>query len=399
MKKPQVFLCVLALPVALATYVALRRSSDLRDMLPGLKSNEVLVGVAWPFALNQDGMYEGLTLAAEELNRKGVAGKRIRLLMKDDELDRDTSRKLAIEFAENPRMTATIGYYDDKFAVRASAIFEENHLLHIVAGGNNTYMTTHGFRYLVRSVLNNQKIGRKLALMAEQEGFRKFAVVAEQGAFGEDLAYQTCSALDTADGHVVYQGSYVPGKVEFRDTVDAIKEAGADSILFLGFEREGAIFVKTARTMGVRTVIVGSFSDTPLMHEIAGDALEGTMFYDLYDVNSPTPENQAFVAAYRRRFGADPDTYAAQGYDSLRILGKALELTHSTNGLDLAYAIRYMDRWEGANGSYDFDSRGELQDKNIYLKVYRGGKPAVIRTSQSVDPVAPVANREAPVPN
>jgi branched-chain amino acid transport system substrate-binding protein len=160
-------------------------------------------------------------------------------------------------------------------------------------------------------------------------------------------------------------------------------EAGGDVILFLGLETESALFIKSAREMGLDTPIVGAFSDTPEMHAVAGKALEGVMVYDIYDVNSPTPENRTFVANYRRRFGVDPQAYAAQGYDALRILARAVETTGSTNSLDLAYTIRAMGSWEGANGPYKFDATGELADKDIFLKVYRGGVPVVLVTSHA----------------
>ena len=379
MKKTLAVVCLLAAWVVIPQAVSLRQIRELRDWIAGRPSQEILIGAAWPFSANQDGMDEGLLLARDEINARGVRGRRIRLLLEDDHLDRETARKIAVDFSLNPRMVATIGYYDDRFAVRASAIFEERRLLHIVAGSNNTYMTTHGFRYLVRSVLASDRIGRSLADICLARGYRSFAIIAEEGAFGEDLAYQTGIELDARDARVVYQALYVRGKADFRETVDELREAGADVILFLGFETESAQFIKWARGMGLKTPIVGSFSDTPEMHQIAGSALEGVMFYDIYDVDSPSPENMAFVAKYRRRFGHDPQAYAAQGYDALHILAKAIETTGSTNSLDLAYAIRYMDRWEGANGSYKFDSTGELEDKNILLKVYRCGKPVVSR--------------------
>ena len=95
------------------------------------------------------------------------------------------------------------------------------------------------------------------------------------------------------------------------------------------------------------------------------------------------------MSRFRRRFGKDPQTYAAQGYDALRILARAIETTASTNHLDLAYAIRYMDRWEGANGPYKFDSTGELQEKEIFLKAYRGATPVVIAVSHPETQIAP----------
>jgi branched-chain amino acid transport system substrate-binding protein len=390
MKKTVVVISCLLLALFVATRcLSLRQFSEVRAWVSGRPSNEILVGVAWPFAANQDGMDEGLLLAQEEINAKGVRGKHIRLLMRDDRLDREESRKIAIDFARNPRLAAVIGYYDDKFGVRASAIFEESRLLHIMAGTNNSYMTSHGFRYLIRSVLASHRIGASLARMCMDRGYRSLAVISEEGAFGEDLAYQFGTELDARDARVAYRWSYVRGKVEFREAVDELKQVDADAIFFAGLEHESAEFIKAARGMGLKTPIVGAFSDTPEVHAIAGQALEGVMSYEIYDVNSSTPENRAFVSKYRHRFGRDPGAYAAQGYDALRILARAIETTGSTNSLDLAYAIRCMDRWEGANGPYKFDSTGELEDKDIFLRVYRGGKPVVLSSSNTAGQVSP----------
>src|ERR1035441_2525471 len=274
---------LLLLLYVVTNWVSLRQSSEIRAWMTSRPSSEILVGVAWPFAANQDGMDEGLLLARDEINARGLMGKRIRLEMRDDRGNRERSRQIAIDFARNPNMVATIGYYDDKFAVRASAIFEESHLLHIVTGANNTYMTTHGFRYLIRSVLASERIGRSLARMCTERGYRNFAIVAEEGAFGEDLAYQTGTGLDMMNGRVGYVSMYVPGTVDFRDTVNELRAAAPDVVLFLGLETESALE----------------------MHAVAGPALEGVMFYEIYDVTSPTPQNQAFVASYRHRFGKD----------------------------------------------------------------------------------------------
>jgi branched-chain amino acid transport system substrate-binding protein len=326
-------------------------------------------------------MADGLLLAQEEINARGVRGKRFRLVLRDDDFDREKSRNISIDFARNSRMMAVIGYYDDNFAVRASAIFEESRLLHIVIGANNTYMTSHGFRYLIRSVLASDLIAHKLVRLCQARGYDKFAVIAEDGPFGEDLSYQFGAELDVLDAHLVYESSYVRGEVDFRETVNELKAVDTDVIVFLGLEAEAAAFIKSARDMGLKTPIVGSFSDTPTMHEIAGNALEGVMFYEIYDADSPTPENRAFVAKFRKRFGREPEAYAAQSYDALRLLARAVAITGSSDPLDLSYAIRFMGRWEGANGSYKFDDRGELEGKDLYLEMYRGGKAVVVATS------------------
>lgn len=381
MKKLALAGCLLLLPILVSQWASPEHSGELRFWTVSHTTDEILVGVAWPFSINQDGFAEGLTLAQEEINRRGVRGRQIRLQMRDDHLDREESRRISMDFASNPHMSAVLGYYDDSFAVRASAIFEASGLLHIITGANNTYMTTRGFQYLVRATLPSNKIARQVAGLCQARGYRKYALVWEEENFGEDLAYQLANELDAVDAHVVYNASYFREHYDFRRTVDELKATHADAIFFAGLEEWAAHFIRTAREMGLKTPIIGAFSDTPAMHEIAGPALEGAMFYDLYDVNSPTPKNRAFAASYRKRFGKAPETYSATGYDALHALARAVELTGAANPLDLAYTLRYMDPLEGANGPYDFDINGELETGNVYLKMYRGGVPVTVASS------------------
>ena len=347
------------------------------------------MGVSWPFSVNRDGMADGLQLAREEIDAGGMAGgSPVRLVLRDPGVDRQKAKRIAIEFSDNPDMSAVLGYYDDSQAIKASMMYESSRLLHIIVGANNTAMTSFGFKYIVRTIISSEKIARTLARLSVDRGRRKFALIWEEDAYGEDLAYQYRVALDALDAQLVYQWSYPLERVDFRMPVNELKGIDADIIFFSGLEPWAGDFLRVARGVGLKTPILGAFSDTPEMRERAGAALEGAMYFDLYHVDSPSPENQAFVRKFRTRYRRNPDTWAAQGYDALHILAKAVQFTGSRNPLDLAYAIRFMDPWEGANGRYKFDSRGELEDKPIFIAVYRNGTPVTIQDSrQAVVPL------------
>jgi branched-chain amino acid transport system substrate-binding protein len=352
----------------------------------GRSPKELLVGVVWPFSVNQDGMADGLQLARDEINAGGLAsGIPVRLIEREAS-SWEQAKQIAIQFSENPNMSAVLGYYDSSEAIKASTIYDPSRLLHLIVGANNTAMTTQGSQYIVRTILSSDKIASELAALAVDRGCRKFALIWEEGAYGEDLAYQFRVKLDAVDAQLVYQWSYVRERADFRLPANELKGVNADVIFFAGLEPWAGDFVRMARGVGVKTKIMGAFTDTPEMRARAGGGLEGTMYFDFYDVNSPSPENQEFVRKFRARYGRDPDTWAAQGYDALRILAKAVKATGSRNPLDLSYAIRFMDPWEGANGRYKFDSRGELEDKPIFLKVYRNGTPVMIQESRPTAP-------------
>lgn len=343
-------------------------------------AKEIIVGVCWPFSVNQDGMADGLQLALDEINSKKLAGEyTIRLVVRDDEFNWRKGKNIAVEFADNPEMSAVLGYYDDVPAVKASSIFESSKLLHLIVGANNTAMTAHGFQYVVRTTLSSNKIAQSLARLSTTRGYKKIALIWEEDAYGEDLAYQYQVCINNLNAQVVYQWSYSHERSDFRLPANELKGVDADVIFFAGLEPLAGDFLRSARAVGLKTPIIGAFSDTPDMRKHAGKALEGSMYFDVYNVNSLTPENQQFVRAFRTRFCKNPDAWAAQGYDALHILAKAVKFTGSRNPLDLSYAIRYMDAWEGANGRYKFDSTGDLEQKPIFLKVFQRGTSVLIQ--------------------
>ncbi|MEI7823693.1 MAG: ABC transporter substrate-binding protein [Chlorobiaceae bacterium] len=343
-------------------------------------SKEILVGVCWPFSVNQDGMRDGLLLALDEINSKNLAGEyTIRLLIRDDAFNRLKQKIIAREFVDNPEMSAVIGYYDDGPAIQASSIFESSRLLHLLIGANNTDMTSHGFNYINRTVLSSDRIAAKLAKLTTDHGFRKIAVLWEEDAYGEDLAYQFQVGLDQLNAKAVYQWSYSRKNVDFRLLVNELKMINADMIFFSGLEPIAGDFLRAARKVGLKTPVLGAFSDTPEMRNHAGSAYEGAIFFSFYNVHSPSPENQLFVKKFFARYGRNPDTWAAQSYDALHILAKAIKFTGSRNPLDLSYAIRYSDAFEGANGRYKFDRAGNLEDKPLYLFKIQHGVPVLIR--------------------
>ena len=343
-------------------------------------ATEITVGVCWPISINQDGMTDGLALALDEINTQKLAGEyTLRLVIRDDAFDPTKGNRIALEFADTPEMSAVIGYYDDSVAVKSSPIFEVSQLLHMIVGANTTAMTSHNFRYIVRTTLSSDKLGQSLAKISASRGYQKIALIWEEDAYGEDLAYQYHVGLDSLDIRVAYKWSFSRLKADFRKPVNELKGLDVDAIFFAGLEPWAGDFLRSARGVGLKTPFIGAFSDTPIMRKHAGSALEGAMNFQIYNVNSTSPENVAFVRKFSARYGKKPDMWAAQGYDALHILAKAAKTTGSRNPLDLSYAIRYMDGWQGANGLYKFNKEGNLEDKPIFLIKYQDGKPLIVQ--------------------
>src|SRR6476646_4185397 len=101
------------------------RMGERRFRALGHGPKEVLVGVCWPFSVNQDGMADGVNLALSEINGGGLTGGiPIRLIFRDDAFDWEKGKRIAVEFSGTPAMSAVLGYYDDSVAIKASTVYE-----------------------------------------------------------------------------------------------------------------------------------------------------------------------------------------------------------------------------------------------------------------------------------
>jgi len=147
-----------------------------------------------------------------------------------------------------------------------------------------------------------------------------------------------------------------------------------EAIFVPGYVVEVTQVLKQARELGIKTRFLGgnTFYD-PKLIEIAGPAAEGAVFsYPTYDAGSTEPEITKFVAAYKKKYNAEPDTFAAQGYDTYRVLRKALS-SGASSGPEIASALRSMPEYDGPGGRIKFQANGDVE-KPLRLLMVQGGK-------------------------
>jgi branched-chain amino acid transport system substrate-binding protein len=69
---------------------------------------------------------------------------------------------------------------------------------------------------------------------------------------------------------------------------------------------------------------------------------------------------QHFVQAYRAKYGEDPDHFAANGYDSLKVLLEGMEKGKSTHPDNIKVGLLAVSDYEGPSGRVAFDEHGDI---------------------------------------
>ncbi|ODV42054.1 hypothetical protein AWV79_30630 [Cupriavidus sp. UYMMa02A] len=109
-----------------------------------------------------------------------------------------------------------------------------------------------------------------------------------------------------------------------------------------------------------------------------GEAAIGSVVAETWTPDAENPASRQFVAAFEKRFGRTPSSYAAFSYDSARLLGAAINGTGGdvSNRKALTAAIKSA-RFASVRGAFQFNRNNyPVQNYHVY-KVVTGadGKP------------------------
>lgn len=102
-------------------------------------------------------------------------------------------------------------------------------------------------------------------------------------------------------------------------------------------------------------------------------ALEGVLYIDGFYARSANPDVKKFVEAFEKKYLVMPDQYAAQAYDAVRVVLKAMEKSGGSRAR-LTQMIRKTKDFDGVSGKIlSFDRNGDAVKELPILEI-RGGR-------------------------
>lgn len=376
----------LALP-ALAAAVALAACGGDTD--PGSErvrraeegTGPITIGAAWPWEARRDILYaQGMDLAVEQVNAAGgVLGRPLQIQRRDDAESVDQGRMVAQEFGKDPGVVAVIGHLHSYVSVPAAAIYDLSGLVMVAPTSTTPELTTKGYGRVFRTVFTDLEVGRQMARYAIERGYRRPVIYYARNEYGRGLANAFEEEAVSRGAQVVSRESYDPSLTanprSAEQTADAWGSREFDAVLITGQDEQAALLVAELRRRGVRAPILGSDAlATPTFLRVGGAAVEGTVIPTAFHPGAPTPEARAFVAAFRTKYGKDPDVGAALGYDAVRVLAEGIRQAGTPTPEKVAAALHALQGWRGVTGTFAFDSAGNLAETPVHKIVVRGGK-------------------------
>jgi branched-chain amino acid transport system substrate-binding protein len=252
-----------------------------------------------------------------------------------------------------------------------------------------------------RNCLTLEELGRALADLAVGVlGLKSFVIFTPDDTYGFHYADLFQREVTRRGGEVLALQAYDVELTDFAKPIKALKKkagvpdlpeeknvrkgaAGVgeeyelpfEAVFLPGSAEEAGLILPqfSFHDMDVRRLAVfgGSGLNTPRFPEVGEEFAEGAIFTDGFFAGSPRPEIQLFVQRYRRKYGEDPGTFAAQAYDAAAIVLEALRAGADTRE-NMLSALADLKEFPGVAGKTTLIPGGLLERDPFFGTVARG---------------------------
>jgi len=318
-----------------------------------------------------EGIKLGTQLAIEKF--KGnleKAGYKVELVPFDDQAKPDVGVANAKNIIADKDIMAVVGHLNSGVAIPSSEVYKEVNLAMISPANTNPTVTDRGYPNVYRVCGRDDVQGVVGSEFAHGTLKAKSVyIIHDKTTYGQGVAeFFRDDAAKKGIKVLAFEGT--EEKSNFDPIITPAKAKNPDLIYFGGIYEQAAPFFKQAREKGVKAKFLGPDGmDSSDLTKIAGKAVVGMTYTSVAGPVSVYPQAKQFADEYKKKFGKNPEPFAAQAYDATAIAIKAIEAT--TKGgkaptRDAVTAAVRDVRYTGITGAVEFDSKGDPK-KALYF--------------------------------
>lgn len=339
-------------------------------------NGEIVFGMSYPVDVTESttGFLNGVNIAVDEINIKGLLGKQLRILKRDDNGAVTTGSEVAQSFVDDPKISAVIGHWNSRVSNAVADIYNRNGMVMITPATTSPLLTTKGYRYVFRKIYNDTDYGSAMARYAARTGLDRVAVYYADDDYGRGLANAFEDAAYKSGVQVVDRTTSINSRNihKFADKWSAFDY----NAVFVADVMPAALdVIETIRSAGIEVSILGATGiDRSSFIETMGSNAEGITMPTVFNPDEQSPEVSMFVGDYQARYGQMPDSWAAQGYETVKVLCQAIEGAGSAMPEDIAEALSEIEEFKGVSGVLKCNPEGEITGGDIYIKAVKNGK-------------------------
>ena len=328
---------------------------------------------------------KGFELAVSEINAKGgINGKKVKLESMDDKGDATEAANAYNKRAGDNNVRAVAGPTISATTAAVAPLADQSKLVTIAPAAISDSIETGN--YLFRTCFKDSYQGEVAArFAAENLKVKKVAVLYGTGdPYSSGVGEAFAKAAEKLGLEVVdKESSSSADDTEYSAQLQKIQASGAE-LLYAPYYYSvaGPYIIPQARSVGFEGYVMGPDGYDGL--KLTGDKSQYNKTY--YTTHYSADDNtntkvQDFIKSYKSKNNAEPNTFAALGYDTIYMIKQAIEKAgENATREDVRNAVAGMT-FDGVTGKFTMDKSGS-PTKSVTVLEMKDGKPVYNTTVQ-----------------
>ncbi len=336
-----------ALPLAASLLVAPGPAAAQEPIKIGL-----VQGLTGAFEVYARQVVEGFRLGLEygTQGTHEVLGRKIQVLVEDDQLKPDVAKRLVTKLYADDKVDLAVGTTSSAAALAVLPVAAEFKKIIVVEPAvADTITGEHWNRYVFRTGRNSGQDAIANALAVARPGV-VIATIAQDYAFGRDGVAAYKAAVEKLGAKVVHE-EYTPVQATdftapIQRIVGALKDRPGQKYVFVIWAGKGGPFPQLVASRldryGITLTSGGNVLDVlKAMKAMGLEGMVGGLYY-YYEIPR-NPVNDWLVREHQRRFNTPPDFFTCGGFSAAMAVLTGLRRAGSTDTEKLIAAMEGME--------------------------------------------------------
>ncbi|HBK05720.1 MAG TPA: ABC transporter substrate-binding protein [Acetobacteraceae bacterium] len=280
----------------------------------------------------------GWQLAVDEINaRGGILGRKLEVISRDDAGKPQDTIRLAGELLDEQKVDILAGGYLSNVGLALSDYALQRKKLYVAGEPLSDAMVWEkGNRYCFRLRPSTYMQAAMLVEEAAKLPAKRWATVAPNYEYGLSAVkwFKTLLSAKRPDVEFVTEQWPALGKIDAGATAAALAEPKPDAILNVTFGPDLTNFVRQGNTRGLfenRSVVSVLTGEPEYLEPLGDETPVGWIVTGYPQAQVETKANQAFIAAYKARFGAVPGMGSVVGYTLIQSITAGIKRAGSVD--------------------------------------------------------------------
>jgi ABC-type branched-subunit amino acid transport system substrate-binding protein len=346
-------------------------------------------------------MLKAMLAVAVDVNAAGgVIGRRIELVVEDDQTNPEAAVRAARKLIDVSKVPVIMGTWASAVTSAVAPVcWESKTFLTTVSGADSITLLPHQ-GYLIRTQPNNHLQAAKHAQFMASLGAKRVFCLSIQAPFSVPTQVRLAEVLPQHGSTLIGSLIYEKDKTTYRSEIDQALRDKPDFLYLNGYAPDVTVLLRDLYRAGFEggRLTQSYAATTKVIEALPAEVTEG-----LYTVQpSADVDSPAYALAAKRLGLADPDSYETQATDWISLVCLTIAKAKEASGTGLRDNVRKISQgpgtkvysavdglkalaagkeinYEGASGPCDFTDIGDVIDCKFRYQQVAGGKSKFLK--------------------